>query len=314
MWQRLYFLSKNDALTADQIADALRTAISSAGYTLYDPFGLMPGLSYPTAIKLFVAPVSPHPLAPSPLRREGEHTTQTPPLHEMERGLGGEVIASPDPIPDVILATASETLAAMAIALTLNADSTAAIRVWDNGVQNDASLDLLVGETGRAALSAIRKGDPLTIERLAPPLDAPAAPQIAAIPLDALPPDVQTALASGKGVSGDAADKLFAKMSGMIGGKLDATTAAQAGAASALLHAHRIDWNTTGARQIRALCALLRLPAPSDPPDFNTLREAYQLHARKRRKPDAPDYPGDAEAMAAVPDALDYRPVYGGKR
>jgi hypothetical protein len=43
------------------------------------------------------------------------------------------------------------------------------------------------------------------------------------------------------------------------------------------------------------------------------LRDSYQLHARRQRKPDARLYPGDEEAMTRVPDALDYIPVYGGK-
>ncbi|MDZ4763798.1 MAG: hypothetical protein SGI73_04545 [Chloroflexota bacterium] len=293
MWQRLYFHSKNEssaALTPTQIADALRDAVRAAGYTIYDPFGLMPGLSYPTAVKLFV----------------------TPDAHG--NGTWHVIVASSDPVDDATITAASAALDTFALLLRLNADGTAAIQVWDNGVANNDFFTALTWESGRAAALQILAGDALTLERYAPPIDALSTPQVGAIPFDALPADIQSALASGKGISADAANKLFAKMSGIIGGKLDAQTASQAGAAQALLSANRIDWNTPGARQLRALCAVLNLPAPLDPPDFNTLREAYPLYARKRRKPDAPDYPGDAETMAAVPNALDYLPIYGGKR
>ncbi|MBL8157537.1 MAG: hypothetical protein JNM70_25480, partial [Anaerolineae bacterium] len=42
------------------------------------------------------------------------------------------------------------------------------------------------------------------------------------------------------------------------------------------------------------------------------LRDAYQLHSRRQRNPNARAYPGDEAVMAAVPDALMYTPVYGG--
>ena len=48
-------------------------------------------------------------------------------------------------------------------------------------------------------------------------------------------------------------------------------------------------------------------------PDFVTLRDAYALHKRRQRSPNATLYPGDAEALAAVPDALTYTPIYAGK-
>jgi hypothetical protein len=56
----------------------------------------------------------------------------------------------------------------------------------------------------------------------------------------------------------------------------------------------------------------LRIPDWRDP-DFVTLRDAYALHKRRERSPNATLYPGDAEALAAVPDALTYTPVYAGK-
>jgi hypothetical protein len=57
----------------------------------------------------------------------------------------------------------------------------------------------------------------------------------------------------------------------------------------------------------------LTIPLGWISPDFVALRDAYQLHERRRRNPNAMLYPGDAEAMAAVPNALDYAVVYAGK-
>ena len=48
-------------------------------------------------------------------------------------------------------------------------------------------------------------------------------------------------------------------------------------------------------------------------PDFVPLRDAYQVLSRLKRRPNATLYAGDQEAMDAVPNALEYRPVYAGK-
>ena len=56
------------------------------------------------------------------------------------------------------------------------------------------------------------------------------------------------------------------------------------------------------------------MPSDWHAPDFTTLRDAYQVAERRQRRPNAGLYPGDAEALAAVPDALAYTPVYGGSR
>lgn len=87
-----------------------------------------------------------------------------------------------------------------------------------------------------------------------------------------------------------------------------------ASAAQALIRAgHPPQWNSPGGERLRALAACLSLPAGWHDPDFVTLRDAYQVHERRRRKPNADLYPGDAEAMAHVMDALDYLPVFGGR-
>ncbi|MGB1286519.1 MAG: hypothetical protein ACPG7F_08305, partial [Aggregatilineales bacterium] len=73
------------------------------------------------------------------------------------------------------------------------------------------------------------------------------------------------------------------------------------------------DWNSQGGQYIRALMACLTLPENWRTPDFTSLRIAYSLYKRRARRPNGMQLPGDVDAMAAVPDALDYVPVYGGK-
>jgi hypothetical protein len=72
-------------------------------------------------------------------------------------------------------------------------------------------------------------------------------------------------------------------------------------------------WDSAAGKRLRSVMACLNVPAGWREPDFVTLRTAYALHLRRQRLPNAPLFPGDAEAMSAVPDALAYLPVYGGK-
>lgn len=273
MWQRLFIRLHDEASGAEPssaLAEGLIAAAKAAGYTPYDPFGLMPGLSYPLAIRAFAAP------------------------HD----LGGwrTVIASADLIPSAVIASAAESLRAAALHLTLDMDGRAEI-AWFSG---DPPPDL----------AHVIDGDPLTVERyaVAAPASASAAPALA-LPIDALPEDVRSALVGGQ-IDETQAEKLFAKMSGAVAGKLGG----DAEAAKKLLQSAQIDWESGGGRRIRAAIGLFGLGDALRLPEFTALRDAYALQARKRRKPDAPLYPGDAEAMAAVPDALAYTPIFAGRR
>jgi hypothetical protein len=137
------------------------------------------------------------------------------------------------------------------------------------------------------------------------PLIAQQSATLGGVPLDVLPDDVKGLAAN---VNPAQTQKLFARLSGNLLGKV---TGADAQSAQALLNATP-DWNSHGGQRLRAVLNCLALPSDWHVPDFVTLRDAYQLHERKRRNPNARDYPGDAQALAAVPDALSYTPVYGG--
>jgi hypothetical protein len=124
------------------------------------------------------------------------------------------------------------------------------------------------------------------------------------VSLDALPDDVQ-ALAQGRGVDLGQANAMFKRMSGTLAQK------GVGGDPSELLR--QPDWNSAGGKRIAALADCFEIPN-WQAPDFVTLRDAYALHKRRQRSPNATLYPGDAEALAAVPDALAYTPTYFGKQ
>jgi hypothetical protein len=98
-------------------------------------------------------------------------------------------------------------------------------------------------------------------------------------------------------------DRLSSGLMNRVGG--------DASAAQNVMNAAAPDWNSAGGRCIRGLLTTVNLPWQQ--PEFNALRDAYQLHARRRRSPNARLYPGDEAAMDAVANALDYVPVYGGR-
>jgi len=55
------------------------------------------------------------------------------------------------------------------------------------------------------------------------------------------------------------------------------------------------------------------LPANWRDPDFETLREAYQVARRLAKTPSAQLMPDERGALNSVPDAIHYEAVYVGK-
>ncbi len=97
-----------------------------------------------------------------------------------------------------------------------------------------------------------------------------------------------------------------------LGGGLLSKAGGDQAAALTALQGNPPQWDSPAGRRLTALLAALAIPAWREP-DFVTVRDAYQLHLRRQRRPNAPLYHGDQEALNAVPNALDYRPVYAGK-
>jgi hypothetical protein len=128
-----------------------------------------------------------------------------------------------------------------------------------------------------------------------------------ALPVQILPVNIQD---MAEGVDAAQASKMFERISGDLMKKVGGSAS---DARALLQQPDAPDWASAGAARVRAMAAALHLPDDWDTPDFVTLRDAYQVAARRQRKPDAPLYPGDGEALAAVPNALAYTPVFYGK-
>ncbi len=265
-WSSLYLPSAD----GPSVVDAVRASLTALGYTLFNPFGLMPGPAYPQAVRLFVAPA-----------RDG----------------WVRIIGESDPRQLPLMSPFTT------VALTLDG-SDAAMAVFQNGAK--VTLDALAAwlRPGRAAADLSRVA-------ATPDLRVVAKEEAAALPLDALPGNVQSL--AGK-IDMKNAQKMFARMTGDAvkrGGADDHVANAARGLIAA---GNPPDWDSAGGRRLQALMDCLTVPADWRTPDFTTLRDAYQVSERRQRRPNSSLYPGDAEALAAVPNALDYTPVYGGSR
>ena len=83
--------------------------------------------------------------------------------------------------------------------------------------------------------------------------------------------------------------------------------------AQALVRGDGADWDSIPGRRLRAVAALLSIPEDWRTPPYEDVREAYHVARLLARNPKAKLLPGEREALAAVPDAIQYTPVYVGK-
>jgi len=196
------------------------------------------------------------------------------------RGGWVRVVGEPDP---ALLATVSERAPLLWAALE---GSASRIEAWANGEQDN--VEAIFGVTPPA-------GDDLP----AVTFGQPPAPTVFA----ALPADIQAMNANPK-----QAQAMLDKLSGGLLKKAGGDQAA----AMAALQGNPPDWASRAGRELAALLAALGIPEWGNP-DFVPLRDAYQVLSRLQRRPTATLYAGDREAMDAVPNALDYQPIYAGK-
>ncbi len=264
-WNFLYSRSED----AEAVSQLLQRSLTDLGYTLYNPFGLIPGKAYSRSVRLFVAP-----------------------------SVNGWVKIIGEPDERQFASLAHTTLVLYTVLDKAQAD----IRAYQNGGEADLVSALTPFLRPRLTADNLRRALETTSNVIQD--DA----QSAGLPFDVLPDNI-------KGMAGNVnngqAQKMFARLSGDLMKKVAGT--GQADAARALVSGGDApDWNSSGGAQIRALMNCLTLPDDWREPDFDTLRDAYQLHERRRRSPNARAYPGDDEVMAKVPDALTYTPIYGG--
>ncbi|MFW5748829.1 MAG: hypothetical protein ACOCYT_04365 [Chloroflexota bacterium] len=267
-WNSLYLWCED----TEQIADRIRQILTDKGYTLYDPFGMMPGRAYPQTVRLFVMP----------------------PQAGWSRVVG---LCTPDGRVETVLLPA---LSSVGLTLAVSLDETQSqITVAADGAEADpvAGLEahLRAGCTAddlRAALAI--SGEAATRQRTGD------------VPVDLLPDDIR---AMANKVNSRQVEKFFNKIMRQLGRSMGDKQQA----ARDMLNNGHADWSAPAGQRVFALIACLTMPDDWRTPDFVTLRDAYQLHLRRQQRPDAMLYPGDAEAMAAFPDALHCVPVYGGK-
>ncbi len=261
IWHNLFLLSTE----TERIAAAVRDSVIEHGYSLYDPFELMPGKAYAESLRLFI----------------------TPPQNGWTRVLGN---------PEENLLSA---LSVVSLCLSLALDKEQAqIRVYQAGVEVDSAAlipylkpDKTPADLQKALIGQFASGRHNTDE---------------AVPMSVLPDDIQQ---MAKGVNTKQINKMFGKLMKQV----NRQTSGDESAARALLAGDAPDWASSGGKRLLALTNVLTLQQNWHLLDFVMLRDAYQLHARRQRNPNAQLYPGDAEAMAKVPDALHYLPIYGGK-
>lgn len=178
------------------------------------------------------------------------------------------------------------------------AGDTARIATYLDGAQTDPA-DALRGyvRPGCDLAAALRGDMPLPVEPDATP------DLLRTLPDDVRPLADQVNMTQAKSML----DRLSGGLLKRAGADANAEVAARALAGNA-----GPDWNSPGGLRVRALMSCITVPPGWREPDFSALRDAYQLHLRRQRRPDARLYPGDAEALARVPAALDYTPVYAG--
>lgn len=259
----------------DKPVDALQQTLISLDYNLYNAFDLIPGKAYPDTFKTFIAPDS------------GRWT------HIL--------VDNTTAIDD--LEWLAESLSQHGIVLLAHLDhedETLAVYADSEEVEPENVLEkhLLDGKTVDDLSRALDGKLPLPI------IEPEADEQSQILAIDDLPDDMRQ-LAQGLKPSGT--QNLFQKLTRNLMGGGDAERAQQ------LLHADKLDWNSEGGMIIRGVLSCVIAGDSWLSPDFVTVREAYQRHVRKQRRPNAKLYPGDQQMMDAVPNALDYTPVYGGQ-
>lgn len=258
------------------VIQVLQESLTALDYELFNPFGMVPGKAYRHAIRLFVAPL------------QGDWVRV---IGQLDR----------DQLPHI-------SQIAPCLYLILNGEN-AEIDIYASGGTADTGVftgylragcsftDLTRAASGKVVINPASADDSVLSE-----------PD--RLPIDYLPDDLQSL--AGK-VDLSKAQKLFDRFKNDLlrkGGQTDDL----ADAAHELIAAsHPPQWDSEGGLRIRSLVECLTIPDGWRDPDFTTLRDAYQVHERRQRKPKSMLLPGDAELMVHVANALDYTPVYGGK-
>ncbi len=140
--------------------------------------------------------------------------------------------------------------------------------------------------------------------------------QTTATTLTDLPPELQK-YAQEQGVDAGQVDKLMQKMSKGVFKKMGNEQDAQKQAKSAIVGVPKqpeVEWNSPAGQALQRVMACLTVPEKWMHPDWKTLTGAYQAARQLQRDPKALMLPGDKQAMAALPNSLEFIPLYMGKK
>jgi hypothetical protein len=272
-WISLFIpLRSAQAPEREAVINALRALLSAPPYQPFDPFGGFPDKSYPQAARLFVAP--------------------TPLLAEVTGDAWLRVIAAPDSAAlDDLAARLCGAYGALTLIAALDA-SEVRLTVYQAGAPVDPTETLMAHAPDAAAF------------RAALALDAKAGKAASDdVPIAQLPPDIRSMAGQ---LNQRQVNRLYARMTRHLLGK------DQRQAAQSLLVATAPEWESAAGVKLRAVLASLGLSSGWMTPDYVLLRDAYQAAGRRARHPSAHLLPGAAEALAAVPDALAYTPLFAG--
>ncbi|GAB4571679.1 MAG: hypothetical protein Kow0077_09020 [Anaerolineae bacterium] len=258
-----------------RIADALGQALEAQGFTRYDPFPGGTGLSFGWKQRVRLFVAPP----------EGGWT---------------RVVGHP---PEAILPALAAALETNVLLVWLD-ETGGGVCAWTpEGCDNDADTlaDWLAADASIKDLQLAMRGDVVA------PLLAEDGPQALAVPL---PPEV-AALADR--VDEQEAEQLMQRITRSVMGRLG-RDAAQARHEARGLLSGGVPWNSEAGRRIRAVMGCLSVPGNWLAPELETLVGAYQVARARQHRPEGGRLPGDDVALAAVPDALAFTPVYAGLR
>jgi len=274
-WHSLFVHTSN----RERAAEALRAVHVEHGYAPYDPFpgggGTPLGLS--ALVRLFVAP------------------TQGRWLH---------LLGQPD---EALLGAFSARVGAPVVYGWLGEED-GGFALYRDGQRSEDPAAFGALLTDKSSPELLRQAFEGKI-----PVQAvdPAAPPTAVLGAESLPPEIAQ-FAQQQGVDARKANRLFDRLSGKLPGRLGQSQ--DEAAAKALFgQGGRDAWNSLDGQRVRAIAGVLDLPDTWRIPSWQMVRDAYQVYRLKQRHPRMALLPGDHHALAAVPDAADYLPIYLGR-
>jgi hypothetical protein len=273
-WHSLYIQSEDSAAVTAMLRDALQ----QVGYIPYDPFP--GGLGTPPELKTFVR----HFVAPA---QDG----------------WVRILGEPDEVAIEIVSRSSPVLY---IWLT---DTDSSINVYDKGKYDPAVLAnyLLPNKTPEHLGKAQSGLLPVLVEKT-----VEADPHLAI-----LPPDMAQMI-NEHNIRADQASNMISRLTSQLFNRLDKSSDGEANrmqeqARLMLAKSQGVNWDSSAGRKLRSIASVLILPANWRDPDFDAVRDAYQVARRLQRSPNAYLMPDEETAIKVLPDAIKYEAVYVGK-